>query len=140
MTILLFILSVLFIFASTWLFEGKQDYYMIKDSKGNQAKWKLFGNLYAGSFIAVVSVLVSLLNDQPIMALLLFPILMIVWSIAHDCSVGYYLTGKIFHLGSTGWDAKIKKIFQSGRGWFLAKGVWLTIAIGSFFSLSRNKK
>ena len=133
--IIIFILTCLFIFASTWLFEGRQDYYMIKDSKGNQRKWKLFGNLYAGSFIAAIALLVSLLNDQPWMALLLFPILMIVWSIAHDCSVGYYLTGKIFHLGSTGWDAKIKKIFQSGRGWFIFKMFWLFILSGFYISI-----
>ena len=128
------IASILFIFVSTWLFEGKQDYYMIKDSKGNQAKWKLFGNLYAGSFIAVVSVLVSLLNDQPIMALLLFPILMIVWSIAHDCSIGYYLTGNPFHLGTTGWDLKIDRIFW-GKGWFVFRVFCLFIASGFYLGL-----
>ena len=133
---ILFILSVLFIFASTALFEGKQDYWICKDTKGlHKNKWKLFGNLYAGSFIAAIAILASLLNGNLIMALLLFPILMIVWSIAHDCSVGYYLTGKIFHMGSTGWDARVVKIFQSGRGWFIFKMFWLFVLSGFYLGL-----
>jgi len=136
--IIILILTCLFIFASTWLFEGKQDYYMIKDSKGNQKFWKLFGNFYAGSFLALCAIAVTYITQShSLLSILLLVIYLLVWNIAHDMSIGYYLTKNVFHLGSTGWDAKITKIFQNGKIWLFARLLWLFIATGFYFGLCR---
>ena len=136
--IILFILTCLFIFASTWLFEGKQDYYMIKDSKGNQKLWKLFGNFYAGSFLALYAISVTYFTQNAwYTGIILLVIYLLVWNIAHDMSIGYYLTKNVFHLGSTGWDANVAKIFQNGKIWLIVRLVWLFIATGFYFGLCR---
>ena len=131
------IASILFIFVSTWLFEGKQDYYMIKDSKGNQ-RWKFWGNAYACSWLAFCAIAVTYITQtHPLLGILLLVIYLLVWNIAHDMSIGYYLTKNVFHLGSTGWDAKVAKIFQNGKIWLIVRLVWLFITTGFYFGLCR---
>ena len=134
--IIILILTCLFIFASTWLFEGKQDYWIIKGSIGSQKEWKLFGNLYAGSFLALCAIAVTYITQTPpLLGILLLVIYLLVWNIAHDMSIGYYLTKNVFHLGSTGWDARIIKIFQNGKIWLFARLLWLFIATGFYLGL-----
>jgi len=52
--------------------------------------------------------------------------------IVFDCTSGWIRARNIFYLGSYGWDLKAKRIFISGKNYFLFKLIWLIIAIGFY--------
>jgi len=52
--------------------------------------------------------------------------------IVFDCTSGWLRARNIFYLGSFGWDLKAKRIFISGKKYFLFKLIWLAIAIGFY--------
>ena len=138
--ILIFILSAVSVVVWTIFIESKEDVCIIEESKsGSEQKWKLYSAVTAGLIISLVTALVTIVTGS-LYSLLLFPILSIIYSIVHDCSMSYRLTGKLFELGRGRWDTKVKEIFQNGKLWFLFKTIWLILISGTYFSLNKSNK
>ena len=138
--LLVFILSVISVIVWTIFIESKEDECIIKESEsGSEQRWKLYSAVTAGLMISLVTALATVVTGS-LYSLLLFPILSIVYSIVHDCSMSYRLTGKLFELGGGRWDTKVKEIFQNGKLWFLFKAVWLILISGTYFSLNKFNK
>ena len=114
---------------------------------GDKEGWKLYSAITAGILMAVLTAFGYVLTNS-LLALILFPTLVLVYSICHDCGMSYRLhknnpelswLGKFFQLGSSKWDKKIKEIFQGGILWFIFKAIWLGGAIVAYFSLKKSK-
>lgn len=133
---IVFLLIVFYVILKTVFLETKQDMYIILSGGDNYYKkyWKLYGAMMVATELVVLCFLASVYTGV-LKALLLLPILGVVYSITHDCGMSYRLTGGFFHLGDSGWDAGVKKIFQHGVMWFIFKLVWLVILTGAYFNM-----
>ena len=132
---LAFILATVFIALVTIFIETKQDICVIRGFSGDQFCWKLYGALLMGILILVTSLAV-LLYTIDWYSVLILPTLVGVYSIFHDCTMGIRLGKGPWHLGDTGWDAKVKEIFQGGfLWWFVAKAIWTGGAAFAYFNL-----
>ncbi len=128
-------LLALYIFLKTLLVETKHDMYIILGGdKFYERYWKPYGALMVATELIVICVLSGLYTGA-LRALILFPVLGVVYSITHDCGMSYRLTGGIFHLGDSGWDRMVQKIFISGEMWLTFKVIWLVILVGFYFYL-----
>ncbi len=133
--IILFIITIAFVIAVT-LAEARHDYWVIKFIyPGGKSKWKIWGNLYELAWIVFVSALCAVLFEKWSPVLWILILWMVRW-IVHDCAIGYFLTGNIWHIGTTGFDDFIGRIFQrSGLLYFIWKLVILVITTGSYFAI-----
>jgi len=117
--------------------ETKHDYYVILSEapeKLYEEKWKQMGLVSSGTEIVALSACGGFIIG--FLAILLVPIACIVWSIFHDCGMGYRLKKDVFYLGSRGYDAWISQVFQgSGFLFFVFKVVWLVIFIGTYLGI-----
>ena len=131
--------------AKTIFLETKQDQCIIENADPEKDKegWKLYGALMQAAEIGVLTTLGYVVTGN-IISLLLVPVLVLTYSICHDCGISYRLNednpklsllGKFFQLGNGKWDTQIKKIFQGGLLWFIFKAVWLGGAAVAYFSL-----
>jgi hypothetical protein len=119
-----------------WFFESKQDFYIIKDSKGLfKRQWKFWGNANEMSSMVIPVALITILVAWQ--AVFLFPIMWITWWIAHDFAMGYRLGKGIWYIGETGFDGEMKAMFQrSGVLYFvLGKLVWLGVFVSLYLGL-----
>ena len=132
---IIFISFVLLTGLRVWFIEARHDYEVIKMKvPGAQSNWKIFGNINEMTQLAVLVFLLGVFMGTAY--LMLFPVLVFVWWIVHDLAMGYYLTGNIFHIGSSGFDLFAARIFQmSGVLYFSFKMFWLTILTGIYFAL-----
>ncbi len=132
---LLFLITTAFVIGVT-LAEAKHDFWVIKFLyPGAAGHWKIWGNLYELTWIIFVSGLVAFFLGKwsPVMWILI--LWMVRW-IVHDCAIGYFLTGNIWHIGTTGFDDFMARIFQrSGVLYFIWKVFILIILIGSYFAI-----
>jgi len=131
----IFLILIIFVIGVT-LVEARHDYWVIKFLyPGSKGRWKIWGNLYELAWIVFVSGLFAFLLSKwsPVLWIL---ILWIVRWIIHDCAIGYFLTGNIWHIGTTGFDDFIGRIFQrSGVLYLIWKVVILIITVGSYFAI-----
>ena len=108
---LAFILATVCITLVTVFIETKQDICIIRGFSGDQSCWKLYGAILMGVIILVVSLAV-LLYTENWYSVLILPTLIGVYSIFHDCTMGVRLGKGPWHLGDTGWDARVKRMFH----------------------------
>ena len=134
---IVFIVLVLYVALKTILWETRHDHYIIlaeSYTKRYSKKWKTMGALIAGSEIVAISACIASLIGWK--AVFLFVVLSFVYSICHDCGMGYRLGKGIFHLGTGRWDEWVLRIFQR-KGWkyFAFKCFWLLLMSLGYFAL-----
>ena len=130
------ILSILFVALATIL-EARQDYWIIKDTKAlYRNRWKLWGNAYSMFLLGGLAFIVhSTTQNHWLLFILLHVIYAFVWWVMHDMAIGVFLKGNPFYLGTTGWDAWVRKIFHSGARWVLYRLIILVILCAIYFPL-----
>jgi hypothetical protein len=138
--LIILIVSVVFIALKTWLVESRHDYCMSMDSKGSPFRkgWHFWGQVNEALWVTAIAGLSAVFIGW--IALLLIPILWLVYWLVHDMAMGYRLTGDVWYLGKTSWvDQKASEIFQgSGALYAFFKIFWLFLLIGTFFSLRKK--
>ena len=135
MRIGIFIISIVFTIIRVWLVEARHDYEVARMREpGKQSLWKVFGNINEMTQLAVPIGILSIFMGTAY--LMLFPILMFVWWVVHDVTLGLLLTGNPWHLGSGWFDQQVSAIFQtSGKIAFGYKIFVLIILSGIYFAL-----
>jgi len=135
MKILILIILTIITIIRVWFIEAKHDYYVCMDTRHEyKRQWHLLGNFNELTILLIISLLVVLIIKW--VALLLVPILWLVWWINHDFAMGYYLYHSIWELGRTGFDAKVRKVFlNSGKLYFFFKTWWLMLLTAIYVSL-----
>jgi hypothetical protein len=118
-----------------WFFESRQDFHTIMDSKLNKMeKWKFWGN--ANEVYGVATVVAVLAFFTTWQSLLLLPVLWMVFWVVHDMAMGYRLGAGVWHIGTSGFDAKMAATFQnSGKLYFAVKMFWLGLLITMYLFL-----
>jgi len=116
------------------IFGGFLDYCIFRKGGSISRLMKFIGNVIE---LAIVWVVCIYLREGflPLQGLLLFPITGIMWWIAHDMSLGLLLKGSVWYIGETGWDKKMREMFQdSGFLYFVVRMWVLIIFAGSYLS------
>jgi len=119
-----------------WFFESKEDMSIVNDMGDNPSReWKFWGNANEVYGIAILVAVVTFFTVWQ--SIFLFPILWGVFWITHDFAMGYRLGKGIWYIGETGFDGKMKAMFQrSGIFYFIAgKLVWLAVFISLYLGL-----
>ena len=107
-----------------------------RDSFLSHGGWKIYAFI-EGLYESILSVLmVKWALDIPWgESVLLALIYAFVWSLFFDIIQSYIRTRTLFHLGTKGFDAKVRATIK-GRLWLwpFAKIVWLFVLIGGYLS------
>jgi hypothetical protein len=106
------------------------------DSKISHGKWKLWAFIEGILVDAITTALVIFVFKLDWwMCFLLGPIFAFVFWIFFDCMQGYIRTGNILHIGTVGFDLKVRKAVK-GKLWryLFFKLFWLGILIGGYLS------
>lgn len=128
------------------LAEARQDYWVIQYQSSvaksrnpqEKARWKFWGNFYELGWITfyVISVCYFTGYWTP---LFWIPILWLIRTIFHNGFIAVMLDEKFTYLGDTGFDGKMKKMFQGSGAFFLAGEIFiLAILILSYVSVKFN--
>lgn len=110
--------------------EANHDYYVIKNDKGYNKtsrawhKWGWFQNA-----LAFVPLTVGLFAyDWRLAIPLTIANGVLFWQL-HDSIIGYKLTKKWWHMGTTGADNKLMQIFQNGKQFAVIRSMFIGTAI-----------
>ncbi len=99
-------------------------------------KWKTYAFL-EGLYESILSVLMVkwALGIPWGESVLLALVYAFIWSLFFDCIQGFIRTGNILHIGTVGFDAKVRATVK-GRLWLwpFAKIFWLIVLIGGYLS------
>ena len=133
MMIQIFILMSLYAIG-VGIFGGFLDYCIFKKGGSISRLMKFIGNVIELALVWAVCIYLG--KEFPLLQLLLlFPTTGIMWSMAHDMSLGLLLDGSVWYIGKTGWDKRMREMFQnSGFFYFVAKMWFLIIFAGSYLS------
>jgi len=139
----IFLIAIIVVIMVTMV-EARHDYWVIRSIKGNilpynfpvldENRWKFWGNLYELTWFVFISAIASYFLNKWSPFLWILILWLIRW-IIHDCFLGKFLADDWFHLGNTGFDGKMKEIFQNGFLYLVWKVVILIIATGSYLSI-----
>ena len=131
--IVLLVFSIINAIIKAW-----RDLNIIKSSAAYDeydARWHKAGFIYQVFIYSGFSILLSVLTGE----LWSWPFIMIIGCISYwavfDCTIGKLLAGSYWHIGTTGFDAKMELIFGSGKAYLLFKLIWLLLASGAYLDL-----